>query len=379
MTRVFITGGAGFIGARLSEMLAAAGAEVTVFDNFSPQIHGPDGDSPTHARAAAVATVIKGDVRDPDALAAALPGHDAVVHLAAETGTGQSMYAQQLYVDVNVTGTVNLLRAVTDCGGIKRITVAATRAVYGEGQYLDGDTVIAADPRDPARLEQGDFKVYSPITGLEIHPKATDETCLLKPSSVYAITKLAQEQMILNHSQTNAVETAALRLQNVYGPGQSLKNPYTGLLSVFSTRILNGKPLNIFEDGLCTRDFVFIDDVARALMAATLSQAGGLGILNIGSGEATTILRAAELLTGELGPDTVREVTGAYRAGDIRSNFADISRAKAVLGFAPERSVEDGIRSFADWVRSQPVAEDLFDRSMAELRDNNLLGQAKSG
>lgn len=377
MSRVFITGGAGFIGARLSEMLAERGAEITVFDNLSPQIHGTDGASPTRARAEAVATLIQGDVRDADALAAALLGHDAVVHLAAETGTGQSMYAQQHYVDVNVTGTVNLLRAVTDAGGVKRVTVAATRAVYGEGQYIDGDRIIAADPRDPARLERGDFKVYSPVTGQEILPKATDETCLLKPSSIYAITKLAQEQMILNYSQTSAVETAALRLQNVYGPGQSLKNPYTGLLSVFSTRILNGKPLNIFEDGLCTRDFVFIDDVARALMLATLSEVQGLGIVNIGSGEATTILRAAELLSQELGPDTAREVTGAYRAGDIRSNFADIRRAEALLGFTPGPTVEEGIRAFAAWVRTQPVAEDLFDKSMAELRDHKLLGQAK--
>lgn len=383
MAKVLITGGAGFIGARLCEMLAQRGAEVTVFDNLSPQVHGAEGrdSSPTFLRAAAVARVVDGDVRDAEALAAAVPGHDVVVHLAAETGTAQSMYAQQHYVDVNVTGTVNLLRAVSEAGqdSIRRIVVASTRAIYGEGQYDDEGRVICANPRDPARLAQGDFGVYSPRTGRPISPRPTAEDSLPKPSSTYAITKLAQEQLILTYAQTSGIEVAALRLQNVYGPGQSLKNPYTGLLSVFSTRILNEKPVMIFEDGQSTRDFVFIDDVANALALAALSDASGLGIVNIGSGAATTILEATDMLMDGLGKRTDRQVTGAFRAGDIRHNFADISRAEALLRYRPQTSVAEGIASFASWVHTQPVSEDLFDRSIAELRARNLFGQSKVG
>ena len=376
MTRIFITGGAGFIGARLCELLAERGAEITVFDNLSAQVHGPEGNyaSPTYERAAAVAKVIKGDVRDYDALATAIPGHDAVVHLASETGTAQSMYAQQHYIDVNVTGTINLLRAIDEAAGgtVRRIAVASTRAIYGEGQYDDSGTVICADPRDPARLKKRDFGVYSPKTGTPITPRPTAEDCLPKPSSTYAITKLAQEQLILNYRQTSGIEAVALRLQNVYGPGQSLKNPYTGLLSVFSTRILNNRPIMVFEDGLCSRDFVFIDDVANALALATLSEATALGIINIGSGQATTILDAAEMLMSGLGRRTELQVTGAFRAGDIRHNFANIARAHAQLNYEPRTNVAEGISLFASWVKTQPVSEDLFDQSIAELKDRNL-------
>ena len=381
MPRVFITGGAGFIGARLCELLAEQGAEITVFDNLSTQVHGSSesGSSPTYDRASAVAQVIKGDVRDYDALAKSIPGHDAVVHLAAETGTAQSMYAQQHYVDVNVTGTINLLRAIEEEAGssVRRIAVASTRAIYGEGQYDDGDAVICADPRETTRLIKGDFGVYSPNTGLPIEPRPTAEECLAKPSSTYAITKLAQEQLILNYRQASGVEVAALRLQNVYGPGQSLKNPYTGLLSVFSTRILNGKPIMIFEDGLCTRDFVFIDDVANALALATVSEVKGLGIVNIGSGHPTTILEAAEMLIGELGKFTEFQVSGAFRAGDIRHNFANIARAKALLNYKPKTNLADGISLFSSWVKTQPISEDHFDRSIQELKSHNLFVNSK--
>lgn len=376
MTRVFITGGAGFIGARLSELLSEQGAEITVFDNLSAQVHGEsDGSpSPTFERAKAVARIIEGDVRDYDALAKAIPGHDAVVHLAAETGTAQSMYAQQHYIDVNISGTVNLLRAINEVAknSVRRISVASTRAIYGEGQYDDGELVICADPRDPARLINGDFEVYSPSTDTPIKPRSTREDCLAKPSSTYAVTKLAQEQLILNYGRASGVDTAALRLQNVYGPGQSLKNPYTGLLSVFSTRILNNKPIMVFEDGLCTRDFVFIDDVANALALATLSEVNGLGIINIGSGYPTTILEAAEILIAELGAGTELKVTGAFRAGDIRHNFANIARAQELLNYQPKLNLAEGISLFSSWVKTQPISEDLFDKSIAELKARNL-------
>lgn len=376
MAKVLITGGAGFIGARLCEMLAQRGAEVTVFDNLSPQIHGAKGrdNSPTFLRAAAVADFIEGDVRDYDALTAAIPGHDAIIHLAAETGTAQSMYAQQHYIDVNISGTINLLRAIdgTVGGTVRRILVASTRAIYGEGQYDDRNTVICADPRDHARLIKGDFGVYSPSTGSLIEPRPTAEDCQAKPNSTYAITKLAQEQLILNYGRTSGIETVALRLQNVYGPGQSLKNPYTGLLSVFSTRILNRKSIMIFEDGLCTRDFVFVDDVANAMALATLSDIKGLGIINIGSGQATTILDAAEMLMASLGQRTELQITGAFRAGDIRHNFARIARAQKLLGYLPQTNVVDGIALFSSWVKTQPISDDLFDRSIAELKARNL-------
>jgi len=224
-------------------------------------------------------------------------------------------------------------------------------------------------------MAAGDFEVHSPRTGAPMQPRATDEECLAKPSSTYAITKLAQEQLILNFASTSGVETVALRLQNVYGPGQSLKNPYTGLLSVFATRILNGKPLTIFEDGLCTRDFVYIDDVVTALTLATEAEGVSGRIINVGSGAATTILDAAKGLERELGLSTAQEIPGMFRAGDIRHNFADISRARALVGYAPTRTFDEGVAAFAAWVRTQPVAEDLFDRSIAELKERKLYGE----
>ncbi|NYE21013.1 NAD-dependent epimerase/dehydratase family protein [Microbacterium immunditiarum] len=374
---VLITGGAGFIGSRLARRFVDGGHTVTVLDALIPQVHGDDPrTTSTLLRSLdGVATVIEGTVTSTDDLRAALAGAEIVVHLAAETGTGQSMYEIDRYVDVNVGGTAKLLDILTndEKNSVRRIVVASSRSIYGEGAYRTEDGRIVHPPhRADADMAAGDFEVHMPGEGpLTIVP--TDEDAKLHPSSVYGITKQTQESLVMTVGPAIGVESVALRYQNVYGPGQSLKNPYTGILSIFSTLIRQSSPINIFEDGRESRDFVYIDDVVEATFrAATLPRAAGRTI-NVGSGVATTVTEVVDSLLAAFGTSVPTSVTGNYRLGDIRHNVADTTLLRDVLGYEPQTDFRTGVDRFVEWVLSEPAESSGYERSLKEMAERSLL------
>lgn len=379
--KILVTGGAGFIGSNLVLRLSSEGHEVTVLDNLSPQIHGdnPKHTSPLYASIANKVRFIHGTICDRTALFECLKGQDAVVHLAAETGTGQSMYEICRYVDVNVGGTALLLELLSKFNhNVKRVVVASSRAIYGEGKYrnIDG-TVVYPEARKLEDLSSGKFDLYCPLTGSELELLATDEESKIQPSSIYGITKQNQEQMVMTVCPILNIEPVALRYQNVYGPGQSLKNPYTGILSIFSTSIMNNNPINIFEDGRESRDFVFIDDVVDATYFSLFRREAAGQVFGIGSGTPTDVLTVANALLSHYRRDVPIRVTGEFRVGDIRHNYADLTKARALLGFEPRISFEEGILSFARWVEQQDVPEDGYATSLRELAVRGLLNSIK--
>lgn len=374
--KILITGGAGFIGSNLAIRLVNEGHSVTVLDSLSPQIHGenPEINSPLYGSIRGMVNFIHGSVCDEGQLTRSMEGQDAIVHLAAETGTGQSMYEIRRYVDVNVGGTALLLDCLANQKhDIKRVVVASSRSIYGEGKYQSADGLIVyPGSRHLSDMQAGRFDPIDQRTGQYLLPLATDEDSKLHPSSVYGITKLNQEQMVMTVCPTLGIGACALRYQNVYGPGQSLKNPYTGILSIFSTRILNGNEINIFEDGKESRDFVYIDDVVEATCLALFRTEAAGEVFGIGSGVATDVMTVAKELLLRYGKEVPVTVSGAFRVGDIRHNYADLSKARRLLGFNPKVSFEQGIRAFAAWVESQEVAEDQYERSIKEMADKGL-------
>ena len=371
---VLITGGAGFIGSNLAITLASKGYEVRILDSLSPQIHGADGDSPTRRFVQDVAELIHADVRDTYALATALKGINAVIHLAAETGTGQSMYEVTRYADVNITGTCKLLDLLAIGRDVERVIVASSRAVYGEGKYIcDKDGPVYPGQRLESDMLAGYYDPRCPCCNGKLRLAATDEDSLLHPTSVYGITKQVQEQLVLLSSVTNAIPSIALRYQNVYGPGQSLSNPYTGILSIFSTRLSAGGDLNIFEDGKESRDFIYIDDVVTATIAALEAPSSVVGIMNIGSGLPVDVFTIATMLKHQLGVGGKICITGKYRSGDIRHNYADIQLAHNQLGWKPTVKLEDGLRRFVSWVKSQDVGVDGYECALNELISRGML------
>ncbi len=359
--------------------LAERGDSVTVLDNFSEQIHGTDIESsPTYQMASRVAQVVKGDVRDRDLMFELVPRFDAVVHLAAETGTGQSMYDIIRYNDVNVMGTAILLEAlVNDPGEVRRLVIASSRSVYGEGSYTcDEHGIVYPGERDVTALEAGRFEPVCPVCAAPIAAAHTTEAAALAPASVYAVTKLAQEHLMLAMGHARGIPTVALRYQNVYGPGQSLNNPYTGILSIFSREMLAGRPVEIFEDGLESRDFVHVDDVALANVAAAHGELSGVHVANIGTGKATTVLELANALARNYGYRGDIRISGRFRAGDIRHNFAAIDAAKKALGWSPSISFDEGLSGFCGWVRetlTETGTSSTYDASLKELEKRGLI------
>ncbi len=376
--KVLITGGAGFIGSRTAAALVARGHAVTVLDNFLPQVHGDTPDaSPTWQSIRDHVETVHGDVRDGALLARLVPKHDAIVHLAAETGTGQSMYEIARYCDVNVQGTAALLEAIGGARGVvSRLVVASSRSIYGEGCYLcsvHGRVYPAG--RDITRLQRGEFDPVCPICGEGIVAAPTPEDAKLATASIYAATKLAQESLVLAFATANGIAAFALRYQNVYGDGQSLLNPYTGILSIFSREMLAGNPIEIFEDGYESRDFVHVDDIAAINVRAVESDRPGCAVMNVGSGKAVSVRAVVDELAqydyhGEV------TVSGRFRAGDIRHNFADLTRLRDLFGVTPTISFASGIARFADWVREQqPGSSGHSDyrRSLDELAKRGLM------
>jgi len=349
-----ITGGAGFIGSRLAARLMAAGARrVVAFDNLLEQVHA--GNPENRARLdAAGAELIVGDVREPGELheAMARTGPDVVYHLAAETGTGQSFDEPTRYNAVNVMGTAHLIEAIRATGGTRRIVLASSRSIYGEGACVDAEGAPApAVERRDADMSAGDFAPKD-RHGADLTPVPTDASCVPAPASIYASTKLMQEYLLAQAFWGTDVSVGILRLQNVYGEGQSINNPYTGVLSIFARQILEGKQLQIFEDGEITRDFVHVDDVAAAFQRMGTIAAVPAGPVDIGSGTPTTILSIARDLQAHLGAgDRELRVTGAFRPGDIRYAAADISQADATLGWSPAITLDRGVAELAEWSR----------------------------
>jgi dTDP-L-rhamnose 4-epimerase len=375
MKNVLITGGAGFIGSNLALKLIAKGYKVTVLDSLSPQIHGdnPKESSPLFISVKDSVKFIEGTVTSKEDWIRALEGQDAIVHYAAETGTGQSMYEIQKYVDVNVNGTAIMLDLLANTSHqVKKVVVASSRSIYGEGKYINerGESVYPKH-RTSGFMDNGDFEVK--FTGSEVlNLVATDEESKIHPSSVYGITKQNQEQMIMTVCPTLGIAPVAFRYQNVYGPGQSLKNPYTGILSIFSTQIKNGNGINIFEDGKETRDFVFIEDVVNATILGIEKDEANNEVFNVGTGVATDVISVATNLIKNYGVDVPIAISGNYRLGDIRHNYADLSKIKSKLGFEPQYSFENGLKEFTNWVNTQQIEQDNYQRSIDEMKAKGL-------
>lgn len=363
--RILVTGGAGFIGRHLARLLLRRGHRVRVLDSLIPQVHGGGG---RPRELDAEAELIVGDVRDESALRAALAGVDAVVHLAAEVGVGQSMYAVDRYVSVNDHGTAVLFQALIE-KPVRRVVVASSMSIYGEGLYRDADgglhegvTRKGGKPWDP-----------QDAGGRPLIPVPTPETKRPALASVYAITKYAQERLTLTLAPAYGMEGVALRMWNAYGPGQALSNPYTGVLAIFAARLHNGQPPMIFEDGEQMRDFVHVEDVARAFLLALEEPRAAGGVFNIGSGEARNVRQVAQLLAEAMGrPGIGPEITDKARAGDIRHCIPDLTLARERLGYTARRDFREGLAELAAWVARQQ-AEDRVQQARRELEARGLV------
>ena len=362
---VLVTGGAGFIGSHVANLLAESGARVRVVDALDAQVHGEEPGFPSHLHADVER--IEGDIRNRDTLRLALTGVTHVCHLAAAVGVGQSMYEIERYVDVNNRGTALLLEALID-HPLERLVVASSMSVYGEGLYRARNPGGGADYCEPSlrsreQLSRGEWEIQSEHGTLT--PVATPETKHVAPASVYALSKYDQEQMCLMCGAAYGVPTVALRFFNAYGPYQALSNPYTGVLAIFASRCLNGNPPLIFEDGMQRRDFVSVRDVAQACqLALTTSSVGE--IFNVGSGEPRTVLEVATSVIDAVNARVEPMVTGKYRCGDIRHCFADISKAERMLGYQPKVRFEEGLLELSEWLAGTS-ANDNFMRASAEL------------
>ena len=374
---ILITGGAGFIGSNLALKLIEKGYNITVLDNLSRQIHGenPETTSPLYNSIKGKVRFIKGSVTSKEDWMKALQDVECVVHLAAETGTGQSMYEIHKYVDVNIGGTALLLDILTNTKhNVKKVVVAESRAIYGEGRYYseEKDTYVFPSERTDADMAKGDFEVKYPGCSKPLKLVETTEDSMIHPTSVYGITKQVQGQLVHLVCPSIGIAAVSFRYQNVYGPGQSLSNPYTGILSIFSTRIKNGNEINIFEDGKETRDFVYIDDVIDATILGIEKEEANGHVFNIGTGVPTDVLTVAKTLIEKYRTEVPIRISGNYRLGDIRHNFADITAARTILGFEPKWSFSEGIGKFAEWVNSQEIQEDKYESSIEEMKQKGL-------
>ena len=382
MKTVLITGGAGFIGSHLAKLLLANGLKLRILDSLSPQVHGavPSGlEWLTHPRI----EFMRGSVTQQADVEQALDGADYLVHLAAETGTGQSMYQVARYNDINSQGTALILDVLANAKSrtLERVVLASSRSIYGEGAYQCTAAGCASQgarqfpsTRLPAQLAQHAWEPKCAHCGHALQMVPTREDDRIQPASIYAATKYAQEDLVRIGCESLGLGYAILRLQNVYGEGQSLNNPYTGILSIFSTRVRRGLELTAFEDGRESRDFVHVSDVAQAMLAALTSTLPANTAINVGSGVPTSVLEVAAQLSKALGKTPNIRVTGEYRVGDIRHNVADITRLYSVLGCTPLVDLAEGLRRFCDWVSTQTLPEDQLGRANAELKARKLMG-----
>jgi dTDP-L-rhamnose 4-epimerase len=376
MKKVLITGGAGFIGSNLSLHLLKKKYRVTVLDNLSKQIHGslPQKTSPLFQSIVGKVNFIKGDVTSRKDWIKAISDNNIIVHFAAETGTGQSMYQIEQYTKVNIGGTALMLDILANNKtSVKKVIVASSRSIYGEGKYLNKKKqAVYPTQRNNDLMLQGFFEPTINNSKEKLELIATDEDSKIHPSSVYGITKQNQEQMIMTVCPSVGIDAVALRYQNVYGPGQSLTNPYTGILSIFSTLIKNNNAINIFEDGKESRDFIFIDDVIQATTLAIEKKAANNNVYNVGTGVPTSVIDVAKTLMKYYKKDVPYSITGNFRIGDIRHNYADINKIKSELGFQPKVNFDQGIKKFTQWVNSQTIQKSNYSKSLKEMKEKGL-------
>ena len=375
--QVLVTGGAGFIGSHLADMLIAQGHAVRVFDNLDPQVHGPGRKTPEYL--ANGAEFLKGDVRDVEALRKAMDGVEVVFHLAARVGVGQSMYEVPQYFGVNEGGTANLWQVLIDAKeshSVKKVIVASSNTIYGEGCGFCakcGQVVDLAERREED-LKQGIWEVRCPCCKEFLEPRPTPESKRPNTTSVYAMNKLSQEQLTLMLGKTYGIPAVATRFFCVYGPRQSLSNPYTGVFAIFATRVLAGQAPTIFEDGQQTRDFVHVSDICQGLYKAMETSAANYEVINIGTGTPVKVTEVGDTILAHFKSVKKLEITGKFRKGDIRHCFADISKARKLLGYLPKYDFATGIRTFLDWVEQHgPGAKDQFEQSTEELKKRGLL------
>ena len=355
--RVLITGGAGFIGSHLADRLLAEGHEVRALDNLDPQVH-PAGERPAYLDDQVELQV--GDVRDHDAVSRALEGVDAVCHLAAAVGVGQSMYEIERYTSVNALGAAVVLEEVVRRrDAIRKLLVASSMSIYGEGQYRNprsGESGIAPPLRPERQLAAKQWEVLGEDGG-PLEPEPTAETKPLRPTSVYAVGKRDHEELFLAVGAAYGIPAVALRFFNVYGERQALSNPYTGVAAIFSARLLNDRPPLVFEDGRQTRDFIDVRDLVRGCALALRADAADGRAVNLGTGRATSILEVARTIATGLGKEIEPEVVAQYRAGDIRHCFADTRLAEQLLGFRAEIPFEEGMRDLLGWLEGQEAVD----------------------
>lgn len=379
--KVLITGGAGFIGTRVSKRLLQMGCSVRILDNFSPQIHAQNS---LDAELVGKVDLLEGDIRDRALVESALDGIEVIIHLAADTGTGQSMYEISRYFDVNVQSTANLLHLVQNHDGashVRTLVVASSRAVYGEGPYrCASHGVVYPAERSKTRMAMGLFDPVCPECGGQVTILAVPEEAPSSPTSIYGLTKQVQEQSVLMVARARGLNAFGLRYQNVYGPGQSLKNPYTGILAIFANLARQGRPIEIYEDGAESRDFVYIDDVVEATVRAALYPGSYVGALNVGSGEATSVFHVAQAIIQFFESSSTLTISGRFRIGDIRHNVAEISEVQRVLGYEPKVRFSDGILQFLTWVATQSLEDQhAYVRAAQELETKGLMLTGRTG
>jgi dTDP-L-rhamnose 4-epimerase len=363
--KILITGGAGFVGSHLADGLLRAGHSVRILDELTPQVH-------RSGRPDYLSTdveLIVGDVRDPNRLKEVIAGVDVIFHFAAAVGVGQSMYEISRYMSVNTQGTAELLQAILDTkANLEKIVVASSMSIYGEGRYVCSKCGRTAAPpiRSVQQLKAASWEMHCDPCGGMLRPVATDETKPSEINSMYALSKRDQEELCLIYGRTYDVRVTALRFFNIYGTRQALSNPYTGVAAVFASRMLNGKPPLIFEDGEQMRDFVHVSDIVRANLLAIEKRESDGHVINIGSGKPITIRQVAEKLGKALGMEITPVITNKYRAGDIRHCYADIAKAQKLLGYEPTVEHDLGFRELAEWLRGQN-ADDKAETMLKEL------------
>ena len=367
---ILVTGGAGFIGRFVTQELLARGHRVRILDSLIEQVHGAGRARP--ASLPGEAELIRADVRDGDAVGRALEGVDSVVHLAAEVGVGQSMYEVERYTSVNDVGTAVLFERLID-HPVRRVVTASSMSIYGEGLYRDADGALVEDAeRRSVRDGQANWEPADAL-GRPLTPVATPEWKRPNLASIYALNKYVQERTTHIMAAPYGIEGVCLRLFNVYGPGQALSNPYTGVLAIFASRLLNGQKPMIFEDGEQRRDFIHVTDVARAFADALVLPAAVGGTFNIGSGHHRSVTEVAQELAKAMGRnDIAPEIVGKARIGDIRHCFCDTAKAAAELGFEARQDFGEGLAELAGWVAEQ-TAQDNVDTARAELERRGLV------
>lgn len=370
--KVLITGGAGFIGSHLADLFLANGYSVKVYDNLEPQVHGVDAERPSYLNNEV--ELIKGDVRDGDSFAKALKGSNVLVHFAAAVGVGQSMYEITRYTSINTMGAAVVLEeAVKQKDHIEKMLVASSMSIYGEGLYKCGHCGdLTPKLRPTEQLAERKWEMLCPECGEPCEPVPTPETKPLFPTSVYAVNKRDHEELFLSVGEAYDIPCTAMRFFNVYGERQALSNPYTGVGAIFASRLLNGKPPVVFEDGGQSRDFIHVRDIARGCLLAIENEKARGRVYNLGTGRKMSIRQVGEAIAAELGQPTDNFIVkNQYRAGDIRHCYADVSKAEKELGFKAETVFEEGVSELCEWVASQ-TATDMVDKATEELSKRGL-------